>query len=62
MFIVLYICFYIYVKYRKYSLRPNSRTRFVPLPSSFAVKSLGLGVGGNRIQSLGFAVRELKKL
>ena len=35
---------------------------FVPLPSSFAFKSLGLGVRELKIQSLGFGVRELKKL
>ena len=36
---------------------------FVPVPSSFAVKSLGLGVRELKIQSLGFrGVRELKKL
>ena len=33
---------------------------FVPVPSSFAVKSLGLGVREQKIQSLGFGVRELK--
>ena len=33
---------------------------FVPVHSSFAVKSLGLGVGEIKIQSLGFGVRELK--
>ena len=30
------------------------------VPSSFAVKSLGLGVRELKIQSLGFGVRELK--
>ena len=35
---------------------------FVPVPSSFAVKSLGLGLRELKIQSLGFGVRELKKL
>ena len=35
---------------------------FVPEPSSFAVKSLGLGVRELKIQSLGFGVREQKKL
>ena len=33
---------------------------FVPIPSSFAVKSLRLGVRELKIQSLGFRVRELK--
>ena len=33
---------------------------FVPVPSSFAVKSLGLGVRELKIQSLGFGVREQK--
>ena len=33
---------------------------FVPVPSSFAVKSLGLGVRELKIQSLGFGIRELK--
>ena len=33
---------------------------FVPVSSSFAVKSLGLGVQELKIQSLGFGVRELK--
>ena len=33
---------------------------FVPEPSNFAVKSLGLGVRELKIQSLGFGVRELK--
>ena len=33
---------------------------FVPVPSSFADKSLGLGVRELKIQSLGFGVRELK--
>ena len=33
---------------------------FVPVPSSFAVTSLGLGVRELKIQSLGFGVRELK--
>ena len=33
---------------------------FVPVPSSFPVKSLGLGVRELKIQSLGFGVRELK--
>ena len=33
---------------------------FVPVPSSFLVKSLGLGVRELKIQSLGFWVRELK--
>ena len=33
---------------------------FVPVPSSFAVKSLGLGVRELKMQSLGFGVRELK--
>jgi hypothetical protein len=33
---------------------------FVPVPSSFAVKSLGLWVRELKIQSLGFGVRELK--
>ena len=31
----------------------------VPVPLSFAVKSLGLGVGELKIQSFGFGVREL---
>ena len=35
---------------------------FVPEPSIFAVKSLGLGVRELKIQSLGFGVREQKKL
>ena len=35
---------------------------FVPEPSSFAVKSLGLGVRELKIQILGFGVREQKKL
>ena len=35
---------------------------FVPEPSSFAVKSLVLGVRELKIQSLGFGVREQKKL
>ena len=35
---------------------------FVPEPSSFAVKSLGLGGRELKIQSLGFGVREQKKL
>ena len=35
---------------------------FVLVPSSFAVKSLGLGVRELEIQSLGFGVRELKTL
>ena len=35
---------------------------FVPVPSSFAVKSLGMGVRELKIHSLGFRVRELKKL
>ena len=35
---------------------------FVPEPSSFAVKSLGLGVRELKIQSSGFGVREQKKL
>ena len=35
---------------------------FVLVPSSFAVKSLGLGVQELKIQSLSFRVRELKKL
>ena len=44
-------------------LRPYILGRgFVPVPSSFAVKSLGLGVRERKIQSLGFGVRELKKL
>ena len=33
---------------------------FVLVPSSFAVKSLGLGVREIKIQSLSFRVRELK--
>ena len=33
---------------------------FVPVPLSFAVKSLGLGVRELKIQNLGFGVRELK--
>ena len=33
---------------------------FVPVPSSFAVKSLGLGVRELKIQSFGFGVQELK--
>ena len=33
---------------------------FVPVPSSFAVKSLGLGVLELKIKSLSFGVRELK--
>ena len=33
---------------------------FVPVPSSFAVNSLGLRVRELKIQSLGFRVRELK--
>ena len=36
--------------------------RFVPVPSSFAVKSFGLGVRELKIHSLSFGVRELKKL
>ena len=32
---------------------------FVPVPSSFAVKSLGLGVRELKVHSLGFGVREL---
>ena len=35
---------------------------FVPVPSSFVVKSLGLGVKELKIHILGFGVRELKKL
>ena len=33
---------------------------FVPVPSSFAVKCLVLGVRELKIQSLGFGLRELK--
>ena len=33
---------------------------FVPVPSSFEVKSLGLGERELKIQSFGFGVRELK--
>ena len=35
---------------------------FVPVPSSFAVKSSGLGVSEQKIHSLGFGVRKLRNL
>ena len=42
------------------NLRPYSRTWICSVPSSFAVKRLGLGVRELKIPSLGFGVRELK--
>ena len=45
------------------SIRPPSLILglgFVPVTSSFTVKSLGLGVRELKIQSLGFGVQELK--
>ena len=51
----------------KINLNPTTRglilgRGLVHVPSSFAVKSLGLGVRELKIQNLGFGVRELKKL
>ena len=42
--------------------RPYPRTWICSRTSSFAVKSLGLGVRELKFQSLDFGVRELKKL